>query len=161
LPAGAQLALICCPQASIKRTSRQGGRMYTVSRRVGRLVEIRVAPPITVSEAIAFAEALQSLVDGMNSRFVACSDFSRINILPPEIVMTYATCMRSLNTRLHRTGILVAKSATFGLQIARLVKDAGNPNRRSFTDAHDLKLWLAETLTREEQTRLAEFLASP
>jgi hypothetical protein len=135
--------------------------MYTVSRRVGRLVEIRVAPPITVSEAIAFAESLQTLVDAMNSRFVACSDFSRIHILPPEIVMTFATCMRSLNTRLDRTGLLVAKSATFGLQIARLVKDAGNPNRKSFTDASELKLWLAGALSRDEQARLAEFLASP
>ena len=134
--------------------------MHTVARSVGRLIEIRVASPVTVSEVVAFAKELQGIVDGMNQRFVACSDFSRVSILPPEAVATYATCMRSLNVKLERTGLLVSTSATLSLQIARLLRDGANPKRKVFRDPSELKLWLGTALTADEQARLAKFLAS-
>ena len=132
--------------------------MYTLARKVGKLVEIRVASPVTVDETIAFSRELQALVAKMD-RFISCSDFSRVVIFPPEVVATYVECMKILNTKLERTALLTPYSATVGLQLGRLLRDAGNPKRRTFRSTTQLALWLSEVLTIQEQVRLQEFLS--
>jgi hypothetical protein len=135
--------------------------MQIVQRRVGRLVEIRMEPPITYAEAVIFAVELQNTVKRMTERFVGVADFSRVHIFPQEVVSTHVDCMRALNAKVERTGVLIASSPTLSLQTARLLRDGSNPKRRAFTKPDELCLWLSEVLTPPEQARLKVFLASP
>lgn len=134
--------------------------MHTVQRRVGRLVEIRMGLPLTFAEAVIFAEELRAIVKPMGDRFVGVCDFSRISIFPQEVIATYTDCMRDLNPKVERTGVLISNSATFGLQMGRLLRGASSPNRRSFVSPTELCLWIGEVLSPAEQARLKEFLAA-
>ena len=133
--------------------------MQRVQRRVGRLVEIRMEPPITYAEAVLFAAELQGIVKRMSDRFVAVADFTRVHIFPQEVVATHVDCMRAVNPKLERTGLLIANSPTLSLQMVRLLRDASSPKRRAFTNPSELFAWLSEVLTPAEQDRLKEFLA--
>jgi hypothetical protein len=120
-----------------------------------------VEPPITFAEGVIFAEELKGLVKKMTERVVGIADFSRVHIFPQEIVSTHVDCMRALNAKLERTGVLIANSPTLNLQMARLLRDSSNPKRRTFTSPAELCVWLSEVLTPAEQARLKEFLAQP
>jgi hypothetical protein len=133
--------------------------MHTVQRRVGRLVEIRMGLPLTFAEAVIFAEELKAIVKPMADRFVGVCDFTRVSIFPQEVISTYTDCMRSLNPKVERTGVLISNSATFGMQIGRLIRGASSPNRRTFVNPTELCLWLSEVLTPAETARVKEFLA--
>lgn len=132
--------------------------MQVAQRRVGRLVEIRMEPPITYAEAVIFAAELQTIVKRMSDRFVAIADFKRVHIFPQEVVQTHVDCMRAVNAKVERTGVLIENSPTLSLQMARLLRDASNPKRRAFTNPNDLYAWLSEVLTAAEQARLKEVL---
>jgi hypothetical protein len=134
--------------------------MQRAQRRVGRLVEIRMEPPITYAEAVIFTAELQAIVKRMSDKFVAFADFSRVHIFPQEVVQTHVDCMRAVNAKLERTGVLIENSPTLSLQMARLLRDASNPKRKAFTDPTGLYLWLSEVLTPAEQARLKEVLGT-
>jgi hypothetical protein len=135
--------------------------MQRAQRRVGRLVEIRMEPPMTFAETVIFVEELRRIVKAMADRFVGVADYSRVTIFPQEVIATYVDCMRSLNPKLERTAVLIANSATLSLQMTRLLRDGSNPKRRAFTSPTELCAWLSEVLTPAEQARLKEFLAIP
>lgn len=132
--------------------------MYTLTKRVGKLVEVRVVSPVTVEETLAFTKEIRALVQPME-RFVAGADFSRVLIFTPEVFGAYVDCMQSLNEKVERTAILTPHSATAELQLGRLVRDAGSARRRAFRSSTQVKLWLSEVLTIPEQIRLQEFLS--
>ena len=65
-----------------------------------------------------------------------------------------------MNTRLVRVAIFVSHTnATLGMQLRRLVREAGNDSRRVFTDAGEGALFLGEILDVDELRALAAFLA--
>lgn len=132
--------------------------MYSIENTVGRLLEIRVAPPFSAEEATDVSYAIPARVKEISGGFVGCADFSRVMIFPPEAVNALVSSMQIVNPRLLRTGILISNSAVFDLQVKRLIASGGNPRRRSFGSADDLRNYLNEVLNADEQARLAAFL---
>ncbi|MEO7111505.1 MAG: hypothetical protein ABI183_13785 [Polyangiaceae bacterium] len=64
------------------------------------------------------------------------------------------------NPKLLRAGMLISPEApTRMLQIARMTKEAGNPARRTFGDAHALMTWLDPELSIDERAALEAFFA--
>jgi hypothetical protein len=66
--------------------------------------------------------------------------------------------MRADNPAVERNALLVAPRTVMGLQLERMVREAGHPGRRVFRDAPSLLVWLGEVLTVEEHTELQRFL---
>ncbi|MEO1170622.1 MAG: hypothetical protein AAFX94_01020, partial [Myxococcota bacterium] len=54
-------------------------------------------------------------------------------------------------------GLLVGDSATFILQMERVIREAGSPQRKTFRDFPALRQWLAPVLTPDELTRIDVF----
>jgi hypothetical protein len=135
--------------------------MYSLERRVGRLLEIRFRSPLDKGAVGAFATEVGVRTRDPGARVVSCVDMRSLRPLPPDVSDAFVDVLRGANPRIERTACLLPEaSATLRLQIERLHREAGNPARRTFRDAGDLRAWLGEVLDLAERRRLADFLSA-
>jgi hypothetical protein len=132
--------------------------MFTVERKVGRLIEVRLGGVIKVEEFEEGMIHFRALVNSNNSRKVLCADLRPARILVPEVAEALLEAMRRDNPVLDRSAILVSESALFSLQMERLIREARNPNRRTFREEGALVDWISDVLTQGERRRTLEFL---
>ena len=131
--------------------------MWSIDRRVGKLVEIRISSPVTLEETVPWGEAHDSLVSKIDGPYVCLVDLTDATVFPQDVVEGYVKTMKN-ETNLVRTGTLLNQSPTFGMQIQRMIREANNPNRRAFRDPDELCEWLSEVLDAKERVRLREIL---
>lgn len=128
--------------------------MYAIERKVGGLVEIRIWSPVSLDEVGTWAKDHDAVIDAIPGRYVCLVDLVDATVFPQEVVDGYVATMRN-EPRLRRTATLLAESPTLGLQIQRMLREANNPERRSFRDIAALEAWLGEVLTPAERARLS------
>ena len=133
--------------------------MFTIAIHEGRLLECRIASPVTVEEVSAFAAKLKAALASTQKQVVICCDVRRANVFPPEVSDAWVKVMKSDNPRVERSGFLVGESAMFGLQVERMIRDAGNPHRRAFRDLAQATAFVGELLDSQERARLSAFVA--
>jgi hypothetical protein len=133
--------------------------MIQVECVVGRLVEVRTMSPFTMDEIAAFTVSFMKILKAARGRVVPCTDLRGSLVASPEQSEAFSAMFRRDNPMLERSGILLpAGQATLGLQLERMVREAGNPARRTFREVAPLCAFLDEVLDREEQARLRVFL---
>ena len=135
--------------------------MHTVENVTGRLVEVRVATPLTLDEVGRFVREHQAVIARIPERYIGVVDLFQADVFPVDVAQSLIQLMSGMAARVERTAFLVGESAVFALQIERVIRNAANPNRRAFRDPGDLKKWLGEILTPGELARLDEFLDRP
>ncbi|HWE30927.1 MAG TPA: hypothetical protein VHB97_23125 [Polyangia bacterium] len=134
--------------------------MTEVDSPAGRLVTFRVVPPVEDANAAQAAVELRSAIVAIAGAVVVCSDLSTARTFSPETTERFVALMRSDNAKLERSAVLLGtQSATFGLQVERMVREANHPGRRTFRERAELFTWLTPVLTEAEQTALGQFLA--
>ncbi|HEY8207832.1 MAG TPA: hypothetical protein VIG99_10155 [Myxococcaceae bacterium] len=133
--------------------------MISADVHVGRLLEIRLAAPITMQDLQNLGQRLGGLFQQHPGKLVSIADATRAAIVPEDVANRVVEVFKADNPRIERSAILVSHSATFSLQIERLVAAAANPARRCFHDTFDMKTFLGGLLTRDQHARLAQFLA--
>ena len=132
--------------------------------RVGRLLQVRVGKgyetPEDVDEMITMIRAATSkLAPGV--KHVTVADWRRCSVLSASASEQALKMLLAVNPRTERSAMLYsAGSPTAVMQFVRLVREAGNPNRRLFSEATALTAWLDELLTPEESAELRRFLAT-
>jgi len=131
--------------------------VWSIDRRVGKLVEIRIWSPVTLEETVPWGEAHDSLVSKIDGPYVCLVDLRDATVFPQDVALGYVKTMKN-ETNLVRTGTILNKSPTFGMQIQRMIREADNPNRRAFRDPDELFNWLSEVLDAKERVRLREIL---
>jgi hypothetical protein len=134
--------------------------VWSIERRVGKLVEIRIWSPVTLEETAPWGEAHDALVSKIDGPYVCLVDLIDATVFPQDVVEGYVKTMKN-EPNLVRTGTILNKSPTFGMQIQRMIREADNPNRRAFRDPSELYEWLAEVLDAKERVRLREILERP
>ncbi len=133
--------------------------MFSYVNTVGRLVEFRMATPITHSEIASFVETVNRVFARRPGKFVCASDFRGMNVLAPDVAERLLGVMKQTNERIERNGFFISDSAIFSLQSERIIREAGNPGRRTFRTRGALESWVGELLDAQERARLAQFLA--
>ena len=133
--------------------------MYSVENHVGKLVEIRIWSPVSIAETVAWGREHDAVIGSVVGPYVCFVDLVDATVFPPDVVDAYVATMRN-EPRLERTGTLLPSSPTLGLQIERMIREAGNPRRRAFRELLALGMWLGAALDGEERTRLAELLTA-
>jgi hypothetical protein len=131
--------------------------VWSIDRRVGKLVEIRIWSPVTLEETVPWGEAHDALVSKIDGPYVCLVDLTDATVFPQDVVLGYVKTMKN-ETNLVRTGTILNKSPTHGMQIQRMIREADNPNRRAFRDPHELFEWLSEVLDAPERVRLRALL---
>ena len=133
----------------------------SVTNRVGRLIEVRVVPPVTMDEATAFMMDIVRLISAHGGKIVACTDLrAATRTIDPDSIDFIASLIKSENPRLERNGLVVSSLApTFTLQMERMVKVSGaGSQRRVFKTRVEAEAWLGEVLAEPEKARLRQFL---
>jgi hypothetical protein len=130
---------------------------------VGRLLEVRAdAGYRSPADVEAIFQAIGREVGKLppNAPHVTVVDWRHCPLMSPEAAEHMLKKIAGLNTNTLRSAALASDSAPLAvLQFVRLIRDAKLPDRKLFTNAHELEGWLAEVLTLAEQARLRVFLA--
>jgi hypothetical protein len=132
--------------------------MHTVKNAVGRLVEVRVASPLSLAEVDQFRQEHHAAIRNIPDRYVGAVDLRHADVFPTEVAQGLIAMLSEMAQLVERTGFLIGESAVFALQIERILRNSANPNRKAFRQPEQLKTFLDEVLTPLERSRLEEFL---
>jgi hypothetical protein len=130
---------------------------------VGRLLEVRVGAGFrTVADVDALFVEIARQIPRIpaGQRHVAVVDWRRCPVMAPEAAQRLASRIATVNDTTLRSAALASPNApTAILQFMRVIRDAGNPDRKLFENADELYEWLGEVLDAGERTRLRAFLS--
>ncbi len=134
--------------------------MYRVANETGRLVEIAIWSPVSIDETTQWQRDHDAVIASVAGPYVCFVDLRGARVFPPEVVNAYVAVMRD-EQRLERTATLLPGSPTVAMQIGRMIREAGHPQRRGFQDRDALYDWLAKVLDDNERSRLERLLDAP
>jgi hypothetical protein len=132
--------------------------MYKVEHHVGRLVEAKLASPLTMEEVQQFARSHMAIMAKINGKYVGVVDLLEAHVSPSNVAETLIQMLSGAATHVERSALLIGESATFALQVERVLRSGNNPNRRAFRRVEELVHWLSEVLTVPERVRLDRFV---
>lgn len=132
--------------------------MWTVEKKTDRLVVITISSPFGHDDLAPFQAAVGKLLTEVPGRVVTCMDLRHSVVLAPEVADALVGLMRRDNPRIERTAFLLNDNAVMGMQVARMIREANNPSRRTFHDSAQLIAWLEENLTPSELQILHQLL---
>ena len=114
--------------------------------------------PADVNDLAFQAEAaLKQLPEGQTA--LVAADWRGCGMLTPDVAEQVVLTMGRNRRRVARRALLHdAQQPTCTLQLQRLVKEAGDEQRRAFTDVAALRAWLDQFLDDAERQRLHSFL---
>jgi hypothetical protein len=127
--------------------------------RAGRLVEVRVGRLARLTDVVSLNAAVFAAVGRGGPGAVICADYRKAAPFTGEVANVWSQAMRRTNESITRSALLLDPSNTmFNLQLERVVRCAGNEDRRTFSDAEELCEWLDGTLTEREREALRTLL---
>ena len=133
--------------------------MYRIDNLAGRLVEVRLASPLSLEEVHQFALEYKAKASAIHGKYVGVVDITHATLFPAPVAEALIQLLSRAAEQVERTAVLVGEGgATFGMQVERIIRNAASPNRRAFRTVEPLRDWLREVLTVEERVRLARFL---
>lgn len=132
--------------------------MHKAQNVVGRLVEVRIASPLTLDEVKQFTSEHHAIIKKLARKYVGVVDLLQADVFPVPVAETLIQLLSMLAPQVERTAFLIRESALFALQVERVIRNSSNPNRRVFREPEALKEWLGEILDPLEQGRLAQFV---
>jgi hypothetical protein len=135
--------------------------MFTVERKVGRLVEALMRSPVTVEDLNSADQAMEEATRGLRGSAIVLADYTQTRFLLAEHAEHLVQIFRRHNDDFERSAILVSASSAVGvLQMERVIREASNPSRRAFRDPAEAASWLSEVLSVAERARLRAILPS-
>jgi hypothetical protein len=145
--------------------ARDLGRPANTARvEVGRLLEVAAdggyRTPADVDEVFAAIDAQVTSLVARGVKYIRVADWRRCPIMSPIAAGRLKDLMADRNGRVLRAaGLVSSQSPAAVLQFARLTREAGLADRKTFDDPRDLAWWLEDILTPAESQRLEQFLA--
>lgn len=123
--------------------------------RAGRIVEVRVGRLARLADVQSLNASFFAAVARGGPGAVICGDFRKATPITGEIANVWSQAMRRANEFIARSALLLDPSNTmFNLQLERVVRCAGNEDRRLFSHADELCDWLDAALTHPEREAL-------
>ena len=132
--------------------------MYSIENAVGRLIEVRLANPLSLEDVHHFAERFKTTVSGVGGRYVGVVDVTQAEVFPGPVAEALIQLLSRAADHVERTAALIGANATFSLQVERIFRNSASPSRRAFRQRDELRDWLREVLESDERVRLARFL---
>jgi hypothetical protein len=132
--------------------------MHKVENHAGRLIEVKLASPLEIGEVKQFVHELMSLIQRVNGRYVGIVDLREAHVFAPDVTEMLIQLLSGNASHVDRTALVIGESATFALQVERVIRSSNNPNRRAFRVPEEAAAWLGEVLTVTERVRLGQFV---
>lgn len=135
--------------------------MYIVEKRAGRLIESRLGSPLSRVDIENVVQHVRMNVIASPAKVVCCVDLTQLDALPADAIELFLAMFTRDNPRIERSAFLLNRVGTaLGLQLARMIRQAGTVARMTFEDRSELATWLEDVLIPVERARLKEFLGS-
>ncbi len=135
--------------------------MHIVEKHTGRLIEARLGTPLSRVDIENVIQQVRMNIVASPAKVVCCVDLTQLSALPPDAIELFLAMFTRDNPRIERSGFLLNRVGTaLGMQVARMIRQAGSVARMTFEDPPALAAWLAEVLSPAERARLTEFLGS-
>lgn len=132
--------------------------MYSVEKHAGRLIEVKLASPLTAEDVQQFIQKHLVLMQQIPGKYVGVVNLLDAHVFPPAVAQMLSQMLSGASSHVERTALLIGESAVFSLQVERVIRDAQNPNRRAFRNPRELITWLSEVLLPAEQRQLEKFM---
>jgi hypothetical protein len=132
--------------------------MYRVEHHVGRLIEVKLASPLTIEEVQHFVQDHLAIMKKIPGKYIGVVDLLEAYVFPPAVADAMIQLLSGAASHVERTAILIGESATFALQVERAIRSSNSENRRVFRLESELVAWLREVLTLHERARLDLFM---
>ncbi len=133
---------------------------FTVHAGAGRVVSLHIRRLRDLNDVRSLGAMVHEAARRAGRHAIIFSDMRRMSPVPQHLADPWARNMRAGNKLLERTGILLDRdNITFNLQLERIVRCAGDPRRRIFHDARELRDWLAGSATAAELADIDRLLA--
>jgi hypothetical protein len=132
--------------------------MHSVANHAGRLVEVKVASPLTLEEVQQLVRELVAVMQSISGHSVGVVDLLGAHVFPPDVAQTLIQLLSGNASHVERTAMLIGDSAIFALQVERAIRSSSPDKRRAFRAPAELKAWLGEVLTAEEKAALERFV---
>jgi hypothetical protein len=131
--------------------------MFSVANRVGQLLEIRVASPLTMEDAMQLFKLIyKTMPKAQKTRVMV--DARGLRIVDPAVIDAIVMMMKQDNPWVERNAFLLHTGALLHIQADRMMKDLGVTNRKSFQNRTEAEKWMCEVCPPDERTRLRRFL---
>ena len=135
---------------------------FTVQRHVDRLVEVQIFQLRGIVTLDEVSRRIVAAARATPTPAVIFGDYRRARPFSQTVGDAWARAMRGFNEHLAWSALLLARSnETFNLQVERVVRCAGNPGRRLFCDAWELRAWVAQRATSAELLRIDQLVNEP
>ena len=132
--------------------------MVTYVCRVGRLVEVRFGPPLTVRDIEEMGRSSRALMFQRSERLVCAVDMRELSGLSADVTHALLGNLQTMNSRIERAAVLLPDgSPALAQRVDDLHREAGNPARKTFRASSEVVRFLAETLDAQERARLVAF----
>lgn len=132
--------------------------MYQVENHAGRLVEVKLASPLTVEEVQKFTQKHIEVMQRIAGKYIGVVNLREAHVFPAVVADGLSKLLSGAASHVERSAFLIGESAIFGLQVERVIRESNSPNRRAFRHGSELILWLKEILTPAEERELERFI---
>ncbi len=133
--------------------------MFSAENHTGRLLEVRVASPFAVADAMALFKRIYKIMPRDKGLALVFADLRGLRVVDPEVIDLVTGYMRLDNPYVERNAFLLSEgSAMLHIQGERMIKQTGATSRRTFHDRAEAEAWMAEVLAPVERARMHRFL---
>ena len=132
--------------------------MHSVANHAGRLIEVRIASPLTMQEVQRLVGELRSAMHNLSGQSVGVVDLLGAHVFTPDVAEALIQLLSGNAPHVIRTALLIGESAIFALQVERGIRSSDPDKRRAFRSPGELTAWLGEVLTPGEKAALERFL---
>lgn len=132
--------------------------MYSVETHAGRLIEVKLASPLTLDEVRQFTHDHLAVMARIPGKYVGVVNLLGAHVFEPAVAEGLIKLLTVAASHVERSAYLIGESAIFSMQVERVIRESNSPNRRAFRNGRELVAWVGEILTPAEQFQLERFI---
>lgn len=110
------------------------------------LAVVRFGTTVKMTDVQGFVAQVRTHLSATKEPAVYAVDARAVDVFAPDIAEALINLMKSDNPKILRTAIWIRPRALFSLQVERMLREANNPARRTFSDDEAMFDWLGEVL---------------
>lgn len=132
--------------------------MYSVECHAGRLIEVKLASPLSLEEVHEFTKKHFAVMEKIPGKYIGVVNLLDAHVFLPAVAEGLVKLLAAAASHVERSGFLIGESAIFSLQVERVIRESDSPHRRAFRNGSELVTWMNEILSPSEQKELERFV---
>jgi hypothetical protein len=132
--------------------------MYSVENHAGRLIEVKLASPLTLEEVQQFTRKHLDIMAKIPVKYIGVVNLLNAHVFVPAVAEGLSKLLAGAASHVERSAYLIGESAIFSLQVERVIRESNSPNRRAFRNGRELVAWISEVLTEPEKREVERFI---